>query len=65
MMLLASLARNSAARAKFSGDQRLAFWLIMACAAAGRGVVVAEVDEDPAAGKAGSSSARGRRRVPP
>jgi hypothetical protein len=46
MLLLASSARNSAARAKVSGDQRPASWLLMACIADGRGAIVVEVDED-------------------
>jgi hypothetical protein len=47
VLIMAFFGRNSAARAKVSGDQRLASWILMACAAASRGAIVAEVDEDP------------------
>jgi hypothetical protein len=51
LLVLAFFGRNSAARAKIAGDQRSASWLLMACAATIRGVVVTEFDEDPRLGR--------------
>jgi hypothetical protein len=51
VLVLAFFGRNSVARAKVGGDQRLASWLLMSCAAASRGVIVAKVDEDPRLGR--------------
>jgi hypothetical protein len=51
MLLLASSARNSASELRLTGIRRPASWALMACVAAGRGTVVAKVDEDPWLGR--------------
>jgi chemotaxis receptor (MCP) glutamine deamidase CheD len=51
MLLLASLARNSAAKLRLTGTKRPASWHLMACATIGRGVVIAEVDKDSRLGR--------------